>query len=153
MNAPTATKTMEAFGYPETLIADYEWWCVLLRPKQPTLASLILAAKSQTTAFSGLPPAAFSEMAIVVADIEKALKAFRPYDKINYLMLMMKDPEPHFHVIPRYSAEQKFEDGSYEDPGWPGPPKLDVSHPISHDASAKLIVSLQQCWPTLKTTE
>ena len=53
--------------------------------------------------FSALPGEAYKEMGAVVADIERALKAAFAYEKINYLMLMMVDPNVHFHVIPRYS--------------------------------------------------
>ena len=34
-------------------------------------------------------------------------KAFS-YQKINYLMLMMVDPDVHFHVIPRYEETKSF---------------------------------------------
>lgn len=37
--------TIEKFGYPATLIAEFDHWLVLLRPAQPTLGSLVLAAK------------------------------------------------------------------------------------------------------------
>ena len=39
-------ETMRKFGYPDTLIREYEHWVVLLRPAQVTLGSLVLAAKS-----------------------------------------------------------------------------------------------------------
>ena len=32
------------------------------------------------------------------------LRGFVAYERINYLMLMMVDPDVHFHVIPRYTA-------------------------------------------------
>jgi diadenosine tetraphosphate (Ap4A) HIT family hydrolase len=95
--------TIEKFGYPATQVREYEHWLVLLRPAQVTLGSLVLAAKSDGTAFSALPRAAFAEQADVIAAIERALTAFTGYERINYLMLMMVDPNVHFHVIPRYS--------------------------------------------------
>ncbi|HEX8620923.1 MAG TPA: HIT family protein, partial [Allosphingosinicella sp.] len=42
-------ETIRGFGHPMTLIADYTHWVVLLRPAQPTLGSLILAAKGEAT--------------------------------------------------------------------------------------------------------
>ena len=47
--------TIRRFGYPDTLLADFDHWVVLLRPAQPTLGSLILAAKGDATAFGDLP--------------------------------------------------------------------------------------------------
>ncbi|MEL7029427.1 MAG: HIT family protein, partial [Pseudomonadota bacterium] len=120
MTSPAVTATMKTFGHPQTLIAEYEWWAVMLRPAQPTLGALVLAAKYEATAFGALPAPAFAEMGRAIADIEAALTAFRPYAKINYLMLMMKDPEPHFHVVPRYPDPQSFEEHDFADAGWPG---------------------------------
>ena len=96
-----ANATIEKFGYPATLIRDYRHWVVLLRPAQPTLASLVLAAKSDATAFGALPPEAYAELAAITSEIEAALGSAVAFQKINYLMLMMVDPHVHFHVIPR----------------------------------------------------
>ena len=117
--------TIEKFGYPATLVREYEHWLVLLRPAQVTLGSLVLAAKSDVTAFSALPRAAFAEQADVIAAIERALTAFTGYERINYLMLMMVDPNVHFHVIPRYSEPRRWNGVEFPDAGWPGPPRLD----------------------------
>jgi diadenosine tetraphosphate (Ap4A) HIT family hydrolase len=117
--------TIEKFGFPETLLKEFEHWVVLLRPTQVTLGSLVLAAKSGTTAYSDLPREAFSEQADVVAAIEQALARFVGYERINYLMLMMVDLNVHFHVIPRYSEPRSWERIQFSDVGWPGPPKLD----------------------------
>jgi diadenosine tetraphosphate (Ap4A) HIT family hydrolase len=93
--------TIEKFGYPATLVREFDYWLVLLRPAQVTLGSLVLAAKSDATAYHQLPRKAFAEQADVVAAIERSLAAFCTYERINYLMLMMADPNVHFHVIPR----------------------------------------------------
>ena len=116
--------TIQKFGYPGSLIREYDHWVVLLRPAQVTLGSLVLAAKSDASAYSALPPEAFAEQGRVVAHIEQALQSFCAYEKINYLMLMMVDPEVHFHVIPRYSGSRNFEGSDFPDHGWPGQPEL-----------------------------
>src|SRR3954451_17615170 len=95
--------TIEKFGYPASLIHELEHWLVLLRPAQVTLGALVLAAKSDATAYADLPREAFAELADVIPAIERALKSFTAYERINYLMLMMVDPNVHFHVLPRYS--------------------------------------------------
>ena len=69
--------TIKAFGYPETLIHEYEHWVVLLRPKQVTLASLVLACKEPAEAFSEISPGAFAEFGQVVRDIEGRLSVAR----------------------------------------------------------------------------
>jgi diadenosine tetraphosphate (Ap4A) HIT family hydrolase len=116
--------TMEKFGYPATLVRDYRHWAVLLRPAQVTLGSLVLAAKSDSTAFGNLPADAFLELGTISRDIEAALKATIAYEKINYLMLMMVDPHVHFHVFPRYAGSRDLGSLAIEDNGWPGTPDL-----------------------------
>lgn len=116
--------TIEKFGYPTTLIAQFDHWLVLLRPAQPTLGSLVLAARSDATAFGDLPAAAHAELKTVTATIEAALAKAVDYGKINYLMLMMVDPHVHFHVIPRYEGSRSAAGLTIRDAGWPGQPDL-----------------------------
>lgn len=139
--------TMQKFGYPDSLIRDYDHWCVLLRPAQATLGALVLVCKDEAEAFSDISPAAFAELHPVTQDIERSLSAFRPYRKINYLMLMMVDKDVHFHVLPRYDAAQSFEGTSYPDPGWPAVP--DLSQAVTPEASdtAALMAALRGIWP------
>jgi len=116
--------TIEAFGYPDSLVREFEHWVVLVRPGQVTLGSLVLAAKSDVTAYGALPPEAFTEQGEIVPAIERALRAFVRYEKINYLMLMMVDPNPHFHVLPRYSETRRWGGLEFPDAGWPKAPQL-----------------------------
>ncbi len=117
-------ETILRFGYPATLIVEYDHWVVLLRPAQPTLGSLVLAAKSEATSFGALPAAAFAELQRAVADIEGALGGAVRFEKINYLMLMMVDPHVHFHVIPRYHGARSACGVTVADSGWPKVPAL-----------------------------
>ena len=141
-------ETIARFGYPTTLIHEYPHWVVLLRPAQPTLGSLVLAAKSDATAFSDLPAPAFAEIAVAIAHIETALKAAVSYDKINYLMLMMVDPHVHFHVIPRYEGARDAEGLRIEDAGWPKTPALGEAVTLDEAQTARLAGWLKGLWPS-----
>ena len=134
--------TIEKFGYPATLLKEFEHWLVLLRPVQVTLGSLVLAAKSEATAFADLPRDAFAEQADAVAAIEQALTRFVRYERINYLMLMMVDPNVHFHVIPRYSAPRDWNGIVFADAGWPGPPRLDQAVDLDAEQLALLVTEV-----------
>ena len=131
-------ETIRKFGYPETLLAELNHWLILLRPAQVTLGSLVLAAKSDATAYSALPAEAFAEQAAAAARIECALAAFSRYEKINYLMLMMVDPHVHFHVIPRYSGTRTWNGIDFPDVGWPGPPNLKSAAPLTPEQVRQL---------------
>ncbi len=125
--------TIKKFGYPATLVQDYDHWVVPLRPAQVTLGSLIVAAKSQAQDFGALSPDHFSELKIVTADVSAALGKLVAHDKLNWLMLMMVDPHVHFHLIPRYEGAREWKGQVFEDKAWPGPPALGDAIKLSDD--------------------
>lgn len=138
--------TFSKFGGLGTLIADYEHWCVLARPKQVTLGAMVLLSNSDHEHFPDLPAAAFTELQAVTSDIEHALKSLVSPEKVNYLMLMMVDPHVHFHVLPRYSEPRSFSGETFPDAGWPGPP--DLSSGISGEAEVSAVRdALKSAWP------
>lgn len=139
--------TMQKFGYPATLVAETGHWCVLARPQQPTLGSLVLVCRQPVTAFGQVDAAGFAGLQPVVASAEAALRDLVGYQKINYLMLMMVDPDVHFHVIPRYEGSRTFEGIEFKDSGWPGPPALSPAVALSDQARDALVTALKARWP------
>jgi diadenosine tetraphosphate (Ap4A) HIT family hydrolase len=137
---------MRKFGHPATIVGELDWWSVLYRRKQPTLGALVLAARCDVAAFSELPPEAFAELSPAVRRLEATLRRFSSYDKVNYLMLMMVDREPHFHVIPRYEAPRSFEGVEIADRGWPGPPALDSAVSLPPETEDRAIGRLRALW-------
>ena len=143
-----ANETMLKFGYPDSLIREYAHWAVLLRPAQVTLGSLVLAAKSDATAFGQLPSSAHAELATVTKDIEATLLSEVAYEKINYLMLMMVDPNVHFHVLPRYSGSRTLDGVTIWDAAWPGPPDLKSAPALAKEALERLRSRFSENWLT-----
>jgi len=135
--------TIEKFGYPATLVRDYVHWVLLVRPAQVTAGSLILAAKSDATAYGDLPASAFTEQGAIVAELEQKLRQVINMDKINYLMLMMVDPHVHFHIIPRYRGQRSFAGLTLTDHGWPGPPDLKSAVELDSDAVVLAVETLR----------
>jgi diadenosine tetraphosphate (Ap4A) HIT family hydrolase len=116
--------TAEKFGYPASLLREFDRWSVLLRPAQVTLGSLVLVCHESVSHFGEISAAASTELGEAVAAIESALGEAFAFDRINYLMLMMVDPDVHFHVLPRYETERVFAEKAYHDRAWPGPPDI-----------------------------
>ena len=138
--------TMRKFGAPQTIIRQYQYWSVMLRPAQATLGALVLAAHEPAEAFSQLSPESFAELHTITGHIESALtKAFQ-YDKINYLMLMMVDPDVHFHVIPRYAQPKPFAGMEFIDAGWPAMPNLGQVNTTDAAINRHIMNHLQSCW-------
>lgn len=147
--APAApNQTIATFGYPETLLADYDHWVVMLRAQQVTLGAMVLACKAPATSFADIDQAAFAELKTVTVDLETVLAEVFEFEKINYLMLMMVDPHVHFHVIPRYSSPKTFADVAFADPGWPAVPSLGSVNQIDDQTREALKALLSDRWPT-----
>jgi len=138
--------TIEKFGYPASLLHEYQSWVVLLRPAQPTLGSLVLACKEDATSLGAVSSAACAELATVTADIERVLRRDFDFRKINYLALMMVDPHVHFHVIPRYPDSREFDGVRCGDPAWPKPPDLSSTIALTADQMAALRARLRAAW-------
>ncbi|MBS0423007.1 MAG: HIT family protein [Proteobacteria bacterium] len=138
--------TMRKFGAPQTIIRSYRYWSVLLRPAQATLGALVLAAHEPAKAFAELSPASFTELHEVTRDIETALTQAFHYDKINYLMLMMVDPDVHFHVLPRYAQPKSFAGLEFIDAGWPAVPNLRQINATDTAINQRIMNHIQSCW-------
>jgi diadenosine tetraphosphate (Ap4A) HIT family hydrolase len=134
------------FGDPDTRVAQSEYWTVLLRPRQPTLGALVLICREKVTAFSAVSPAAFADLQQVVQRVEGCLRQVVAYERINYLMLMMVDPDVHFHVIPRYAAPRELGGQFFPDAAWPGPPALEPAVVPEAATRAALLQSLRDAW-------
>lgn len=147
MGRATPSATMRKFGAPDSCVHEYARWLVLLRPQQVTLGSLVLIAREPATAFPQLGDEAFSELRKATSDLESALHTAFHYDRINYLMLMMVDPDVHFHVIPRYAGTKSFDGREFVDTGWPGPPRLDMNNPTDAAVNAGVLGKIRQHWP------
>ncbi|HET9064015.1 MAG TPA: HIT family protein [Candidatus Binatia bacterium] len=144
--SPAPNATMTKFGFPATVVADYDAWTVQLRPKQVTLGSLVLVCKAPVRAFHEIGAAAFAELERATTDIERVLGELVRYERINYLMLMMVDPDVHFHVIPRYSQTRSFAGVEFVDAGWPGPPDLKTGIDVEDSLRTALLTALRTEW-------
>lgn len=142
MTNPTETK----FGDPATRIAQTSHWTVLLRPKQPTLGALVLVCREPVKAFADLSLEAFVDLRATIQRVEAALREVVGYERINYLMLMMVDPDVHFHVLPRYGVARTFEGVEFPDTGWPGAPALEPSVTLTAAAQGLMIERLRKAW-------
>lgn len=138
--------TMLKFGYPDTLIKEYEHWVVLLRPQQATLGALVLICKDDADAWSRISQAAFAELKTITTEVEQHLKQRFSYEKINYLMLMMVDRDVHFHVLPRYAHAQVFNGMEFSDLGWPGPPDLSRTNQTGEICQLAILQTLRQAF-------
>ena len=138
--------TARKFGFPDTLVAETDSWLVLLRPQQPTFGSLVLVCKEPVQAFSDLSPEAFMGLGGAVRGVEDLLHRVVNYARINYLMLMMVDPDVHFHVIPRYEGAREHEGLSFPDTGWPGQPALSPAVALEPAALVALTAHLRDQW-------
>jgi diadenosine tetraphosphate (Ap4A) HIT family hydrolase len=141
---PNATELK--FQDPDTRVAQTAYWTVLLRPRQPTLGSLVLVCREPVKSFGEVSTAAFTDLQSVVRSAEAMLKEVVQYERINYLMLMMVDPDVHFHVLPRYSVAREMVGCTFPDAAWPGPPALEPAVVLDPQQRYALLQRLQTAW-------
>jgi diadenosine tetraphosphate (Ap4A) HIT family hydrolase len=139
-------ETILKFGYPQTLLYEYKHWVVLLRPKQVTVGSLVLACKEEAERIPDVSAEAFAELKTVTTDLETALQKAFLYDKINYLLLMMVDKQVHFHVLPRYAEARQVAGGTFTDSAWPGPPDVTQALDMTDKQLGELQSVLRSHW-------
>lgn len=139
-------ETMLKFGYPHTLIREFGNWTLLLRPQQATLGAVVLVNREPVKTFGALSAVSFADLGTAVRAIETALFEAFQYDKVNYLMLMMVDPDVHFHILPRYGSPQQFAGTTFADPGWPGPPRLEQITPTDAALNQRILAAIKDSW-------
>jgi diadenosine tetraphosphate (Ap4A) HIT family hydrolase len=125
--------TMERFGHPATVIFERRHWVVLIRPRQTTPYSAVISARSSAERLADLTPDEAAQLPAVIATYEAAVRRLAPAVKFNYLALMMVDPHPHFHAIPRYQSVITIDGVAHEDRDFPRPP--DVLRGLDIDAA------------------
>lgn len=129
-----------SFGGAANVWFENDLWTVLARPKQVTLGSSILLPKRSILRIGELTNAELIAFGGACGQLEDRLANRFAFDKINYLMLAMKDPLLHFHVIPRYSSERHFDGRTWLDTSWPKPPDMTV---FVDDAAA--VAAVRKC--------
>lgn len=137
-------QTITTFGYPGTLIKEFNHWVVLLRPEQITLGTLVIAAKSEATNLGSLTDQEWSEFASVSSFAENLLRSVFGASKFNYLALMMRDPNVHFHLVPRYEQPVNVGGTQFVDPDWPNRTQfnpIDISPGLFASIKAELTQS------------
>lgn len=138
--------TLQRFGYPGSVIREYVHWVVMIRPGQVTLGCTVIAAKSACVSLGDLTPNEAAELPQVVRDFERTVRRVAPASKFNYLALMMVDPNPHFHAIPRYAAEVHADGRAFLDAPFPNPPDLRCVHELTAEQLDSIRRLLTEKW-------
>jgi glycerol-3-phosphate cytidylyltransferase len=68
-------------------------------------------------------------------------------------MLMMVDPEVHFHIIPRYESAIEFCEKIFTDTDWPRPPNLSNYTKLSSTYFNELLITLKSDFSLLNTPQ
>ncbi|GAB3663705.1 HIT family protein [Ramlibacter alkalitolerans] len=139
-----ANATELKFGDPGGRLAQTDCWTLLLRPKQPTLGSMVLVCREPVQALGDVSERAFVELRGLTHAVEAALREVVGYQRINYLVLMMVDRDVHFHILPRYEDGRSFEGVDFPDTGWPGPPALEPAVALDAQTAAALGSKLRE---------
>ena len=123
--------TLKRFAYPSAVVKEFDHWVVLIRPAQITPLSCVIAARADVNSLGDLASASAAELPLAIRGFETTVRSIAPAVKFNYLALMMVDPNPHFHAIPRYAAPLRLGGLDYVDTAFPQP--VDMLCPLEVD--------------------
>jgi diadenosine tetraphosphate (Ap4A) HIT family hydrolase len=118
--------------YKEGFLKEYKYWVLEVSFRQHTLGCFIIFCKRKIEKISQLSIEELVELKEVMLEIENKLsssKVFYP-DRFNYLQMGNTLHHLHFHGIPRYKSERKFNNIFWTDKAWGHPPiwsKTEVS--------------------------
>ncbi len=140
-------ETMLKFGFPKTLLREYDFWMVLVRPQQITAGCLILVCKGEVTRLPNISAQAYAELALITFHVEQTLSHLFSFDKINYLLLMMRDKHVHFHIIPRYATPRIVCGIEFVDASWPRQPDITEVNALTDSQFDELTSLLKSNWP------
>ena len=147
-------QTLKKFDYKQNLIREYQNWTLLLRPSQYSIGSLVLVHKNEIKQYSKISLESQIEQHKIINEVESVLKSSFDYDKINYLSLMMVDPEVHMHIIPRYEKDRSFQSHVFKDFDWPIAPNLQnfniIPQSLQEDLKTYLIEQFNALFPQKK---
>src|SRR3989344_46944 len=98
----------EKFDVEHNLIKVYQHWILLVRKNNYKLGSCVAITKKHHATFSEISQEEMAEYAVVMKEVEAAIKKAFAHDGIHHLALMMKDKHTHFHIVPRYKKPKEF---------------------------------------------
>jgi len=101
--------------FQQLKISSGEYWDLFLHADQGLLGRCYFWYKGEEKDLMDIPEMATLELRANGARLKKTLEElFQPHC-FNYQSLNMRTPHLHFHVLPRYGTERKFEGITFTD--------------------------------------
>ena len=112
----------DVFDEKNNLIKEYKYWKLLIRNKQVRLGSCVAILKREAFPLGKVNEQEMAEYAKIARELENALeKCFQP-KWLYHMVLMFKDKQIHFHLIPRYGDQKRqFANIEWVDDNQPDP--------------------------------
>jgi len=121
---PITENTYKRLKMDWLTIREYDNWRLVLRDYQNVLGRVSLFSKNVHGTIADVPDDQLIEMRDIARDVEQKLKYAFNYDKMNYQVLGLVDPEFALHILPRYSGPRTFAGREFLDAGWCTPDYL-----------------------------
>jgi diadenosine tetraphosphate (Ap4A) HIT family hydrolase len=138
------------------LLAETEYWLIILAPDQRNLGTCVVALKRDETELSGLKGEEWTDLARVVKKLESATRKAFNTTMFNWGCLMNSSyqenppcPHLHWHFIPRYREPVEFKGEIFEDPCFGMSTMHDrrqlihISDELKNDIKAKILENLE----------
>lgn len=125
-------------------LKEYDNWILEAKHRQSTLGSAIIRFKRPrvdhlVNNLAGLKREELVELEAVMRDYERALHTIFQPDAVHYFLLGNRDPQLHFHAIPRYRDEREFAGCLWKDSNFGHMPDMNASHQCDMQAIVKAL--------------
>lgn len=116
-----ASSDSAKFTPGESIVQRYDHWHVVIRGRQETLGDVTFVLKRKVESLGDVTPEEMAELPVAVRWFEKAARALFAPDRIDYAVLLDRDPNVHLDAFPRYERSVERYGRSWTDSAYPEP--------------------------------
>ena len=107
------------FAPGESIVKRYDHWDVVVRGRQETLGDVTFVLKRKVESLGQVTSEEMAELPVAVRWFEESARSLFAPDRIDYAVLLDRDPNVHLDAFPRYARSVERYDRSWTDSTWP----------------------------------
>ena len=104
-----------------SIVKRYDHWHVVVRGRQETLGDVTFVLTRNVESLGDVTPEEMAELPAAVRWFEDAAKALFGPDRVDYAVLLDRDPNVHLDAFPRYERSVERYGRTWTDSAYPEP--------------------------------
>lgn len=132
------------FAPGESIVKRYEHWNVVVRGRQETLGDVTFVLVRKVESLGDVTPEEMAELPSAVRWFEDTAKALFEPDRIDYAVLLDRDPNVHLDAFPRYAGSVERYGRTWTDSAYPEPISKADAETLTRDQHHQLIADFAE---------